>query len=74
METIVERDPAVILTTFQETIDGFNQGQKQAWKDISAVKNGRVYLLNQDIVARPGPRLVEALRSIVERLYPDALK
>ncbi len=74
LETIVERDPAVILTTFQETIDGFNQGQKQAWKDISAVKNGRVYLLNQDIVARPGPRLVEALRSIVERLYPDALK
>ena len=32
----------------------------------------RVYVLDDNLVTRPGPRVVEGLRAIAEALYPDA--
>lgn len=40
-----------------------------AWKDVPAVKNGRVYCVPEAYLGRPGPRLVDglhALREVVE--------
>lgn len=42
--------------------------RRPAWRDIPAVKNGRVYAISEAFLGRPGPRLIEgmaALRQVV---------
>lgn len=41
-------------------------------KYTDAVKNGRVYIINPDIIERPSYRLAEALQRIAECLHPEA--
>jgi iron complex transport system substrate-binding protein len=43
-------------------------------KDSPAVKNNRVFRINGDLLARPGPRLVEGLEKIAQALHPEAFK
>ena len=69
-EVIVERDPEVIITTFagmsQEYMDN------PAFQGVSAVKNGRVYLIQPDgIVSVFGTRFVEGIENLAKLIYPD---
>jgi len=42
------------------------------WGSIRAVKDDHVYNdINRDLFFRPGPRLVEGLKAIYEKLYSD---
>ena len=40
------------------------------WDIVPAVKNDRVYSLPQDLLLRPGPRLVDGARRMAHRLHP----
>jgi iron complex transport system substrate-binding protein len=44
-----------------------------ALKNSPAVKNGRIYKVNADLLSRPGPRLVDALEQIAKDLHPEKL-
>jgi iron complex transport system substrate-binding protein len=35
---------------------------------------GRVYKINDDHLARPGPRAIEGLEEMAKALHPDAFK
>jgi len=48
-----------------------NTEPNAAFKNSPAVKNGRVYKINADLLSRPGPRLVDALEQIVRDLHPE---
>lgn len=41
-----------------------------AWRAVPAVRDNRLYALDPDILARPGPRLVEALEQLASLLHP----
>ena len=38
---------------------------------MSAVKNRRIYAIDDDIASRPGPRIVDAMDAIAKALYPN---
>lgn len=38
--------------------------EREDWQDISAVENGEVYRIDDSLLNRPGPRLVEAAKEI----------
>ena len=42
---------------------------RPGWDAIPAVKDGRIYTVNPDIVSRPGPRLIEALETLKKLVY-----
>ena len=42
--------------------------KRDSWQDITAVKNGDVYVIDDSLLNRPGPRLVEGLRLMVEKV------
>lgn len=48
-----------------------NQEPNEAFRNSPAVKYGRVYKINADILSRPGPRLVDALEQIARVLHPE---
>lgn len=61
-EKLFELDPDVIVATFpmRERLLA-----RESWQQLQAVKNGRVYDVNGDLVSRPGPRVVLG----IEELY-----
>jgi iron complex transport system substrate-binding protein len=72
-EVIIERDPQVIVGPDSHgdklTIDQL--AERPGWAEISAVRDGRIYLLDGDMVSRPGPRLADVLEELAQVLYPD---
>lgn len=74
LEMLVERDPQVILTTFQSTLADVAEGSRTGWADLEAVREGRVYLVDENLVSRPGPRIVDALEEFAELLHPNLFR
>jgi iron complex transport system substrate-binding protein len=74
-EEVVRRNPSCILghTGHQLALTPAQISQRPGWSSMLAVKQHCIRLLNGDIVARPGPRLAEALEAITRTLYPDLL-
>ena len=71
-EAIIEADPEVII--LGDAAGGESPETVMArpgWGSISAVKNDRIYVIDPDIVSRPGPRLVDALETLAQKLYPE---
>ncbi|HEV7699922.1 MAG TPA: cobalamin-binding protein [Pyrinomonadaceae bacterium] len=66
-ETASALNPEAIILSDSED----NQEPNEAFKNSPAVKNGRVYKVNADILSRPGPRLVDALEQIAKDLHPE---
>ena len=59
-ETASAMNPEVIILSFSED----NREPNAVFRNSPAVKNGRVFRINPDIISRPGPRLVDALERI----------
>ena len=63
-ETAAALDPEVIILSDSED----NRAPNPVFGNSSAVKAGRVFSINADILSRPGPRLVDALEQIAAKL------
>lgn len=66
-ELLFELDPEVIICTFPMSDQVL---AKEAWQELSAVKSGRVYDVDGDLVTRPGPRYVQGLEELYRVFYP----
>ena len=63
-EAAAALDPDLILLSDSED----NREPSVAFQNSKAVRSGSVYRINADIISRPGPRLVDALDEIVEKI------
>lgn len=44
---------------------------RQGWTDLEAVKQGKIYTFDDNLVSRPGPRMVDGLELLAKLLHPD---
>lgn len=65
-ETASAMAPEVIILSDSED----NREPNEVFRNSPAVRNGRVYRIDADIVSRPGPRLVDALEQIANFTNP----
>jgi iron complex transport system substrate-binding protein len=74
-ESVVERNPDVILapTTHGEKVKFETLANRAGWENVAAIKNQQVFLIDGDQVSRCGPRLLDALESMIQQVYPEAL-
>jgi iron complex transport system substrate-binding protein len=71
-EAIIEADPEVIILADAEFGDSPETvAARPGWSNIAAVRNGRIYAVDPDIISQPGPRLVEGLETLARLLYPE---
>jgi iron complex transport system substrate-binding protein len=71
-EVIVERDPEVIVLADEPsgvTADAVKG--RPGWSGISAVKNGRICVVDPSLVSQPGPNVIDAIETLAACLYPD---
>ncbi|UCG42867.1 MAG: cobalamin-binding protein [candidate division WOR-3 bacterium] len=67
-ERVVRADPEVIIV-LHPGASAQEIASRVGWSGISAVEGGRIYTdIDDDLVTRPGPRLVEAVKVLAERL------
>jgi iron complex transport system substrate-binding protein len=72
LEQVVAADPAfIILGNARYGITPESVAQRPGWENLSAVKNGQILPFNDDLVSRPGPRLVDALEELAKLLRPE---
>lgn len=68
VERLLEADPDVVILS-EADYDGFVE--TMPYSELSAVKNGRVYTIDVNMLDRQGTRNVEAVEEIARMLYPD---
>jgi len=68
---LAARPEAIILPT-GGSMGPANANVAEALRQSPAVLQGRVYKINDDHLARPGPRLVDGLEEMAHALHPDA--
>ncbi len=74
MESVVEKNPDIII------LDPYCGLSKEDvlnnWsKEINAVANGSVYVVeDQNLVIRPGPRIVDGLEILARMIHPEAFE
>jgi iron complex transport system substrate-binding protein len=73
-EQLIKADPAVYFATQGSTNDPTAIQTRPGYSALSAVKGKRVVILEDSLVSRHGPRIVEGFAAIAEGLHPGALK
>jgi iron complex transport system substrate-binding protein len=75
-ETIVALNPDAIFLPTEMGITPFYGSVAQVeatpgWNTISAVQNHRVYVIDGDLFAEPGPRVADCVYAVASDLYPQ---
>jgi len=77
IEDLIIKNPDVIIVSSGTGMGGEKNVtydyilKEKRLKDINAVRNDRVYLIDADTVSRSGPRIVDALEEVARILHPE---
>jgi iron complex transport system substrate-binding protein len=73
LETLLVKNPdLIILGDSNYGVDIQQVASRTGWETLGAVKTSRVYPFNDDLVSRPGPRLVDGLEALAQLIHPEA--
>ena len=67
-EIIIISNPQIILAPDYSETDLEKIYYRNAWQNIDAIKNKKIFSVSGDIFTRPGPRVVEAVKLLKEIL------
>ncbi len=72
LERLVTEDPEIILlgdAAYGVTPEAV--AQRPGWSGMTAVKENAIRPVDDIVITRPGPRLLEGLRQLAEAIHPD---
>ncbi|HEX6134320.1 MAG TPA: helical backbone metal receptor [Longimicrobiales bacterium] len=71
LEEIVRRQPDVIIRPSDQSLDEPLAGLagRPGWRELAAVRRGRVYAVDPDLYNRPGAGVGNAARGLAERIH-----
>lgn len=74
LETVVLRDPDVIVHPVSRAPDAVDDrpAARQAWQAVRAVSEGRIVIVDADLLGRLGPRVGQAALELAGALHPEA--
>lgn len=72
-EVLVERDPQIIFapTTHSTEVKLESFANRPGWENVTAVREGKIFIINGDQISRCGPRLLDAMEQMIRLGYPD---
>ena len=71
-EVLVKDDPQVYIADSGSMSEPGDINKRAGFGELTAVKDGKVYVIEDSIIARPGPRLAEGLQKLAEMIHPEA--
>jgi iron complex transport system substrate-binding protein len=76
VEELLARQPDMIVLG-DNTYGGVTADQvkgRAGWNALKAVQQNKIFIFNDDLVSRPGPRLVDGLEAMARMLQPNLVK
>ncbi|MDA8426210.1 MAG: cobalamin-binding protein [Treponema sp.] len=72
-EEVLTRSPEIIIgpDDLGARMSEARLSAKPGWKDIPAVRSGRLFLVPADLVSRAGPRLATGLLAVLKVIHPE---
>lgn len=71
-ELLIDRNPEIYLTTMHNMEKEKNDiRERPGYYSIDAIQNDRIYFLDSNIASRPGPRIIDALEMVAEKIHPE---
>jgi len=76
MEEILKRSPEVIMISSMKPGGDYERALREweRWKTIPAVKQGRIHLIDSDLIDRPSPRIIDGLEEMARWIHPEQFK
>jgi iron complex transport system substrate-binding protein len=71
-EVLFKNDPAVYIADSGSMSKPGDITRRAGFNVLTAVKDGHVYVIDDNIIARPGPRLAQGLQELVKMIHPEA--
>jgi iron complex transport system substrate-binding protein len=76
LEDLVVADPELILlgdAAYDPSITPESVAARPGWDGMTAVATGRIEIMVEDpVITRPGPRIIEGLEALARAIHPDA--
>jgi iron complex transport system substrate-binding protein len=69
VEKLVQHGPEVYLAASESAASVGAVGDRPGFSGIEAVAQGKVFLIDSDLITRPGPRVVDALAQAARDLH-----
>jgi len=77
-EELLKQNPDLLIAAYHSTDEGMRKEDimnDELFSKLPCVKDGKIHVMSDDnIVSRPGPRVVEAIREMAEAMHSDAFK
>lgn len=71
-EYVLRQAPEVIMGMWEDKTGAASLLENHpTWNVVPAVENGRIFGIHPSLVSRPGPRLVQGIRLMAEKLHPQ---
>ena len=71
-EVLVKDDPAVYVAMSGSQSAPGAIANRPGYSGLAAVKDGKVYVVEDNLIARPGPRLAQGLEQLAAMIHPEA--
>ena len=75
LEQLVVANPAIIIlgdAAYGETLAKVTS--RSGWGTLTAVQTGQIFAFDDNLMSRPGPRLVDGLEALAKLLHPELFK
>jgi iron complex transport system substrate-binding protein len=70
-EVLFKNDPAVYIADSGSMSKPGDITKRAGFDVLTAVKDGHVYVIDDSIIARPGPRLAQGLQELLKMIHPE---
>ena len=76
LEELIARDPDLILLgdALWGGVTVESVKARAGWEALTAVQNGQIFPFDDNLVSRPGPRLVDGLEGLARLLHPELFR
>ena len=76
MEEVLRQNPEFLVFPVGR-FEGIPKSEQESWKRwdvLNAVKHNRLFQVQSDLLNRPGPRIIDGLKQLVNILHPEVLQ
>ncbi|MGQ9497151.1 MAG: ABC transporter substrate-binding protein [Desulfotomaculales bacterium] len=75
LEVLLRKNPDVMLHSYGHDNTGHQTAEdiarRPGWSGLNFVRHRRIYVIDADLITRPGPRLVKAVEAVAQMLHPE---
>jgi iron complex transport system substrate-binding protein len=71
VDRLVADSPDVYLVASESGVSPGAVAERPGFGGIESVQAGHVYLVDSDLISRPGPRVIDGLESLAKLLHPE---